>query len=131
MFHNRLWGAALAGLLLPALASAQGLRVVRPVPGLVCMSLDEQSLVATRQSSLPPVLAEPNPTARRIGYPTSIVFVRWPEVRENGYVAMVRLNGQPGWIEASHLRSWHPANGGNATCTPSVMSNGLLGPSVH
>ena len=76
MFRRHLWRVALAVSVLPTLASAQGLRVVRPVPGLVCMSLDDQTLAANRQSAAPPVLAEPNPAARRIGYPTRIVFVR-------------------------------------------------------
>ena len=109
----------------------QGLQAVRPVPGLVCMSLDNASLEATRQEQLPPVLSSPDPTAQTIGYPTSIVFVRWPEIEKNGYVQIVRLNGQEGWISASHLQPWHPKNGGNATCTPSLMSNGRLGTSIH
>ncbi len=116
---------------MPSLAVGQSLYPVRPAPGLACMSLDSQALEVTNQSSLPPVLAEPNRSAQTIGYPTSIVFVRSPLVEQHGYIAMVRLNGQPGWIEASRLRPWHPMNGGAASCTPSIMSNGRLGTSIH
>lgn len=123
--------AVIAASILPTTGRAQGLQAVRPVPGLVCVSLDQNSLAAVQQNELPPILAKPNAGAQRIGYATSIVFVRWPEVRENGFVAMIRLNGQPGWIEATHLRPWHSPNGGSATCTPSVMSNGRLGTSIH
>ncbi len=123
--------AVIAGTVFPGLGRAQGLQAVRPAPGLVCMSLDEHALTATQQSKLPPVLAEPRAGAEKIGHPTSIVFVKSPEVHRNGCIATVRLNGQTGWFEASHLRPWHPANGGSATCTPSVMSNGRLGTSIH
>jgi hypothetical protein len=123
--------ALLAVGLLPGSAGAQGLTVVRSAPGLKCMSLDAASLAATRQDKLPPVLAQPDANAERVGFPTSIVFVRVPLQERNGFVQMVRLNGQPGWIAQDHLRPWHPMNGGSATCTPSLMSNGRLGTSIH
>ena len=112
-------------------AFSQTLSAVRAEPGLKCMSLDAEALAATRQQDLPPVLSAPEPNAQRIGYPGSIVFVTVPLQERNGYVAMVRLNGQRGWMEASHLKPWHPPNGGNAQCTPLLMSNGLLGTSIR
>jgi len=125
------WLFGLGVALSPILSFAQGLHAVRAVPGLACMLLDNKSLEATQQSALPPVFAEPSRGATRIGYPSSVVFVRWPLVEKNGFVAMVRLNGQPGWIAGDHLQPWHPMNGGNAKCTPSLMSNGRLGTSIR
>lgn len=122
---------AIATVLAPGLTFANGLTAVRPAPGLACMSLDNQALQATQQSALPPVLAAPSATASRIGYPTEIVFIRSPLVEKNGYVEMERLNGQIGWIAANRLQTWHPLNGGNAKCVPSIMSNGQLGTSIH
>lgn len=116
---------------LPFVSFGQGLTVVRPAPGLKCMSLDTASRAATRQDELPPVLVSPDPGATRIGYPTSVVFVKVPVHEKNGFVEMVRLNGEAGWIAANHLEPWRPLNGGSATCTPSVMSNGKLGTSIH
>lgn len=113
----------------PVMASA--LTAVQPAPGLACMSLDSQALEATQQSDLPPVLSAPDSSAPRIGYPSAIVFVKWPLVQENGYTEMERLNGQIGWIATAQLKTWHPLNGGNAKCVPSVMSNGQLGTSIH
>ena len=110
---------------------SQGVTPVRPATGLKCMLLDPKSLAETRQQDLPPVLAAPDANAQQIGYPGGIVFVKVPIQEQNGYIAMLRLNGQPGWIEAAHLQPWHPANGGNARCFPMLMSNGLLGQSVH
>ena len=88
-----------------------------------CLHVARQSVVGQpSRGTSPPVLAAPETSAPRIGYPSSIVFVRWSLVEENGYVEMVRLNGQSGWIQASHLQPWHPMNGGNAKCVPSIMS---------
>lgn len=115
----------------PLASFGQGLTAVRPVPGLKCMSLDAASRSAMRQDELPPVLMSPDPNAAHIGYPTSIVFVKNPLHEKNGFVEMVRLNGETGWIAASHLEPWRPLNGGSATCTPSLMSNGKLGTSIH
>jgi hypothetical protein len=113
----------------PSIASA--LTAVQPAPGLACMSLDSQALQTMQQSDLPPVLAAPNPSAARLGYPSAIVFVKWPLVQQSGYTEMERLNGQTGWIATDHLTTWHPLNGGNAKCVPSIMSNGQLGTSIH
>ncbi len=112
----------------PKLASA--LTAVQPAPGLACMSLDSQALQTMQQSDLPRVLAAPYSSARQIGYPTAIIFVKRPLVQENGYTEMERLNGQTGWIATAHLRTWHPLNGGTAKCVPSIMSNGELGTSI-
>jgi len=110
---------------------AQGVRVVRPVPGYMCMLLSPEDEQATVQSQLPPVLAGPSPSAERIGYPSGIVFVTSPLHQVAGYVEMLRLNGQTGWIEANHLRPWHPMNNTSSKCVPSLMSNGRLGADVH
>ena len=111
--------------------SASALTAVGPAPGLACMSLDSQALQTTQQSELPPVLAGPNASAPRIGYPTEFIFVKWPLVQEDGYTEMEMFNGQTGWIATAHLRTWQPLNGGTAKCVPSIMSNGELGTSIH
>lgn len=121
--------AALSSL--PLVSFGQGLTAVRPVQGLKCMSLDPASLAETNQDALPPVLQTPESNAARIGYPTSVVFVKTPIHEQNGFIEMVRLNGQLGWIAANHLQPWRPLNGGSATCTPSLMSNGKLGTSIR
>jgi hypothetical protein len=120
--------AALSALAVcPTLGKAEGLTAVKPVPGLACMLLDDHDLAVMDQSQLPPVRSAPSAAAQTIGYPTEIVFVKWPLQEQAGYAAMVRLNGQSGWIEADKLQPWHAMNGRPATCIPSLMSNGHLG----
>lgn len=129
--HFSLWAFILGVTISLAPSIGSALTAVQPAPGLACMSLDSQALQTMQQSDLPPVLAAPNPSAVRLGYPSEIVFVKWPLIQQNGYTEMERLNGQTGWIDTAHLTIWHPLNGGTAKCIPSIMSNGQLGTSIH
>ncbi len=124
---------ALTALAMTALgtSAASALTAVKPAPGLACMSLDSVALQTMQQSKLPPVLSAPDPSAPQLGYPSAIVFVKWPLVQENGFTEMERLNGQTGWIATAHLAPWHALNGGTAKCVPSIMSNGKLGTSIR
>jgi hypothetical protein len=112
-------------------ANAQNVTVVRHLSGYVCMSLDPASEAATNQSQLPPVLAEPSKTAARIGYPTGVVLVKAPIREVNGFVEMIRMNGQTGWISTQHVQPWHSASGGPAKCRPAVLSNGRIGTDIQ
>ena len=123
--------AAMAAIAVsPTHGNAVGLKAVRPMPGLACMLLDDHDLAVMNQSQLPPIRSAPSASAQKIGYPTEIVFVKWPLQEQAGYAAMVRLNGQSGWIEADKLQPWHAMNGRPGTCTPSVMSDGGLGTNI-
>ncbi len=128
---SRIIALSLGCTLLLLAGQAQCLEAVRPIPGYVCMSLIPEDQLVTVQSELPPVLAAPSPTAALVGYPSAIVFVKWPLHEAAGYVEMLRLNGQRGWIAASHLRPWRPLNNTNAKCVPSFMSDGGLGTSIR
>jgi hypothetical protein len=122
--------AAIGAISMSPIAS-KAATVVRPEPGLACMLLDDHDLAATVQSQLPPIRSAPSASAPAIGYPAEIVFVREPVQEKAGYVAVVKLNAQPGWIEASKLQPWHAMNGRPGRCIPSLMSNGLLGSDIQ
>ncbi len=111
--------------------SSKAATVVRAEPGLACMLLDNQDLQATVQSQLPPIRSAPSANAPMIGYPSEIVLVRSPLQEQAGYVALVRMNGQPGWIAADKLQPWHAMNGRPGKCIPSLMSNGRVGTHIE
>jgi hypothetical protein len=115
----------------PFSSIAAPLTVIRPEPGLECMLLDDQDLAATQQSQLPPIRSAPSTSSTVIGYPSEIVFVRVPLQEQDGFVAVVKLNGEPGWIEADKLQPWHAMNGRPGRCIPSLMSNGFLGSDIQ
>jgi hypothetical protein len=66
-----------------------------------------------------------------VGYPGEIVLVRNPVQQQAGYVAVVRMNGQPGWIAGDKLQPWHAMNGRPGKCIPSLMSNGRIGTHIE
>lgn len=114
----------------PKAGKAAGVTVLHPEPGLKCMLLDDKALQASVQSQLPPIRSEPSADAPTIGYPVGIVLVRDPLQEQAGYVAVVRINGQPGWIEADRLQPWHAMNGRPGKCIPSLLSNGRVGADI-
>ena len=113
------------------LAHAEAVTVVRHLSGYACMSLDPASEAATDQSKLPPVFAEPSASGQRIGFPAGIVLIKAPLHEVSGFVEMIRMNGQKGWINAQNLRAWHSPNGSAAKCEPAVLSNGRIGTDIH
>jgi hypothetical protein len=131
---NKKWifAAAVAVIGISTVAcDAAPVTVVRKVPGLKCMLLDNQALAATVQSQLPPIRSAPSASAPTIGYPAEIVLVRDPLQEQGGFVAVERINGQFGWIEADRLQPWHAMNGRPGKCIPSQLSNGRIGTHIE
>jgi hypothetical protein len=122
---------ACALTMITAFARAESVTVVRHFDGYACMSLDPASEAATSQSKLPPLFAEPSASSQQVGFPTGIVLVRTPRHEVNGFVEMLRMNGQKGWINAQNLRVWHSPNGSAAKCQPAVLSNGRIGTDIN
>ena len=84
-------------------AHAQGLQVVRPLPGYECMALnlsDQQMMTETV-----PILAQPSPSAAKIGIASAtVIAAEAPSV--GGYQKVLRLDGKPGWISTKFLKPW-------------------------
>jgi len=112
---------ALAVALAPFSAHAQGLTAVRPIPGVQYMALRNPD------APLPPVYAQPSASSQRIGIASNTMIAPAPLQTMNGYVAVLHLDGRPGWLEASKMARWHSASNPAARCTPSVMSDGRPG----
>lgn len=51
----------------------------------------------------PPVFSAPTEKSKRLGYNYSPVIVKWPEVEANGFVQIIRLTGEKGWIKKDVL----------------------------
>lgn len=113
------------------LASAihgQGLRAVRPIEGYACMNLAvPEKTLQDRNWRGVPILSAPRSDAPQAAVATPTVFAKSPPVATNGFVEVLRLNGQSGWIEAAKLKPYASASDPYARCTPSLMSNGRPG----
>ena len=117
-----LFGAA-AVMALTSAADAQGLKPVHPIPGYACKKLN----ITEREAMSPngggvSIRTAPNASAARASLAPAVLFVKaGPAV--NGFVEVLQLDGQPGWIEQARVKPFDP----NARCVPSIMSDGRPG----
>ena len=126
MIRNSLFAASLAvglsALGVPASAQ-QHVYAVRPIDGYACMKLNvtEQEVMDPRGGV--PIRTAPTPSAPIGTLAPSVLLVKQPLHAVGGYVEVLQLTGQPGWIEQSRVRPFDPL----ARCVPSMMSNGRPG----
>jgi hypothetical protein len=103
---------------------AEPVYAVRPIDGYVCMKLN-----VTEAEVLNPhgtgifILVAPRADATRGTTAPGVVFVREPQHLVDGYLEVLQLTGQPGWIAADKLKPFEKT----LRCVPSVLSNGRIG----
>ena len=109
----------------PAHAHAQA--VGKRLPGYECMMLN-----ITEQQAMDPnfhvgVRAQPSASSPTIGWQPGIVIVKEPAIPTNGFLQILRANGQEAWIEASIVKPYHPLSDPAAKCAPEILPSGLIG----
>jgi hypothetical protein len=114
---------------LQAMGQVQALTAVRPLEGYVCMNLKWEGTEAEMwdESKMPSVYAEPSASSKRIGSVGAMAIVASPLHVVNGYAEILHLNGKKGWVEAGLLVPYKVPGRPNATCIPSIMSDGRIG----
>jgi hypothetical protein len=110
-----------------ALASsvrAEPVYAVRPIDGYVCMKLNvtEAEVLNPRGTGIF-ILTAPRPDAAHGTAAASVVLVRDPQNRVDGYLEVLQLTGQTGWIAADKVRPFDKIT----RCVPSLLSNGRIG----
>jgi len=113
--------------LVSGLAHAEGLHAVHALPGYVCMQLALTPVQILDPKVGVPVREAPSRSATIAGYAATTVIVQDPPRSKEGFLQVLRPNGEPGWIEAGYLRPWANPYAPDARCVPSVMSNGKPG----
>lgn len=112
-----------AALAFAGATHAQGLKPVHPIAGYTCKKLN----ITEREAMSPngggvSIRTAPNASAARASLAPAVLFVKaGPAV--NGFVEVLQLDGQPGWIEQARVKPFDP----NARCVPSIMSDGRPG----
>lgn len=119
--------AILLAASVPVLAQAEGLHAVHPIPGYVCMQLALTSAQIVDPKIGVPVREAPSRSATIAGYAATTVIVQSPPQAKDGFLQVLRPDGELGWIEAGYLRPWTNPYAPNARCVPSLMSNGKPG----
>lgn len=120
---RRLGTLAFVLTLLATPAMAQHIYAVRPVPGFACAKLNLTEQQALDMHFAVPIRTVPEPSATVGTTASAVLFVRQPIHVVNGYIEVLQLTGQPGWIERKWVKPYDPL----ARCVPSVMSNGRVG----
>ena len=116
-------GLIIVGALAPSVR-AEPVYAVRPLDGYVCMKLN-----VTEAEVLNPhgtgifILVAPRPDSAHGTAAASVVLVREPKHLVDGYLEVLQLTGQPGWIAADKVRPFEKT----LRCVPSVLSNGRIG----
>jgi hypothetical protein len=121
-------------VVVPDFAAAQSnvsIHAVRPIPGYVCMALNLSDQQMMDPSIHVPIRIAPSSEAATTGNAIATVIVAWPQREQNGYLQVLQLNGQTGWIRAQFLKPWQNSGGNGQRCYPSVMSNGRVGFYYH
>lgn len=106
---------------------AQGLRAVRPLSGYTCMSLNLSPDRIRDPSTVVPVRQSPVLNAPIVAGAASTMIVPAPPRVTNGFIQVLRLNGQLGWMQTNALRPWKSRIDPSAECVPSLMSDGKPG----
>jgi hypothetical protein len=103
---------------------AEPVHAVRPIDGYVCMRLNvtEAEVLNPRGTGIF-ILTAPRPDAAHGTTAPGVVFAREPEHRVDGYLEVLQLTGQPGWIAADKVKPFEKT----LRCVPSVLSNGRIG----
>ena len=107
--------------------SAEGLHIVRPLPGYTCMTLNITDQQSMDFSFHVPVREAPSDTAPVVGWAGANVAVRTPAHVENGFLETLFPTGRTVWIAENMLRPYRSLSNPQATCTPALLSNGKPG----
>ncbi len=112
-------------------ALAERLTPGAPLSGFQCYHTDPQKLHLTKEDvwagrGSPPVFDAPSSDARKLGVDPAIVYVAWPLRRENGFVEVLRINGQLAWISEDVIRPLYREPWSRGGCTLSWSNDGTI-----
>ncbi|MCW2318888.1 hypothetical protein M2322_004457 [Rhodoblastus acidophilus] len=74
----------------------------------------------------PNVFAQPSTASKKMGKAIGIVYVRWPLVKANGFVKILRGINQDGWVAETTVIPLRKADGSVGGCTLSWREPGRI-----
>ncbi len=102
-----------------------------PLSGFQCFKVDLEALHISSENAwagkgFPPVFAIPDGSSKPIGSQLGLAYVTWPLKKQNGYVQILRANGQIGWVAENAVRPLRKADGTVGGCTLSRGADGRI-----
>lgn len=99
--------------------------------GYQCYKVNEKGLHITAADAFagrgfPLVFSEPSTSSKRIGITSEIEYVIWPLKRNNGFVEILRPNGQIGWVAETTLIPLRKSDGTIGGCSLRRQPDGLI-----
>ena len=96
--------------------------------GYQCYHINAQALKlkpeeAWNGEGFPPVFKEPSQGADQLGVASGVVYVAWPLEKENGFLRVLRMGGESGWISADAVKPLYRDPGSKGGCTLSWRGN--------
>ena len=107
---------------------AERLQPGSPLSGYQCYNIDAEALKLTPEDAwdgkgFPPVFKGPSEESGKLGIASGLVYVAWPLQKQNGFVQILRLGGDIGWISGSVIRPLYREPGSKGGCTLSWNGN--------
>ena len=101
------------------------------VSGFQCVGINIKGLHLSQDdlrtgAKFPWMLDAPRDGARPVSGVSTIIYIAWPPVIENGFVKAMAYDGKIGWLEQNAVRSLRRADGTTGGCTLRRRSDGLI-----
>jgi hypothetical protein len=115
----------------PSIGYTEQLPVGSPLSGYECYHIDVDSLHLTKEDvfsgrGFPPVYAGPSAESKKLGVAPDLVYVAWPLERQIGFVRMLRLGGQLGWISEGAIKPLYHEPSASGGCTLAWRADGTI-----
>ena len=118
-------------VVLLAFSEAYGQAKDEAVSGFQCVGINISGLQLSQYdlrtgAKFPMILAQPNDHAKAVRRISTIIYIAWPPVVQNGFVKAMSYDGTTGWLEENAFRPLRRADGTTGGCTLQRHSNGLI-----
>jgi hypothetical protein len=101
------------------------------VSGLQCVGINIKGLHLSQDdlrtgTKFPFILDAPRDDAKPVRRTSTIIYIAWPPVIENGFVKAMSYDGRTGWLEQNSVRPLRREDGAKGGCTLRQRSDGLI-----
>jgi hypothetical protein len=118
-------------VVLLAFSEAHGQPKGETVSGFQCVGINIPGLHLSQDdlrtgAKFPMIRDEPTDDAKAVRRISTIIYIAWPPVVQNGFVKAMSYDGTIGWLEENAVRPLRRADGTTGGCTLQRRSNGLI-----
>ena len=114
-----------------AFSEAHGQPKGETVSGFQCVGINIKGLQLSQDdlrtgAKFPLILDAPRDNAKPVRRISTIIYIAWPPVIENGFVKAMSYDGTTGWLEQNAVRPLRRADGTTGGCSLRRRSDGPI-----